>query len=65
MRSLSRHRRTTRDGWSVLRTVEFGDRVAVVDSFVAENPRLPMDIRRKVLQARDELERTVRIRAAR
>jgi aminopeptidase N len=39
--------------------------LAVVDRFLAENPRLPMDIRRKVLQARDELERTVRIRAAR
>jgi aminopeptidase N len=38
--------------------------LAVVDRFLAENPRLPMDIRRKVLQARDELERTVRIRAA-
>jgi aminopeptidase N len=38
--------------------------LAVVDRFLAENPRLPLDIRRKVLQARDELERTVRIRAA-
>ena len=36
--------------------------LAVVDRFLAENPRLPLDIRRKVLQARDELERTVRIR---
>jgi len=38
--------------------------LAVVDRFLAENPSLPADIRRKVLQSRDELERTVRIRAA-
>jgi aminopeptidase N len=38
--------------------------LAVVDRFLAENPRLPADIRRKVLQARDELELTVRIRGA-
>ncbi|HEX8362986.1 MAG TPA: ERAP1-like C-terminal domain-containing protein, partial [Longimicrobium sp.] len=36
--------------------------LAVVDRFLAENPRLPPDIRRKVLQARDELELTVRVR---
>ncbi len=36
--------------------------LAVVDRFLAENPRLPADIRRKVLQARDELELTVRVR---
>ena len=35
-----------------------------VDRFLAENPALPADIRRKVLQSRDELERTVRVRAA-
>ncbi|MDQ3557398.1 MAG: ERAP1-like C-terminal domain-containing protein, partial [Gemmatimonadota bacterium] len=35
---------------------------AVVDAFLAENPGLPRDLRLKVLQARDELERTVRIR---
>jgi len=39
--------------------------LAVVDRFLAENPGLPLDIRRKVLQSRDELERTVRIRAGR
>ena len=39
--------------------------LAVVDRFLDENPRLPRDLRQKVLQARDELERTVRIRAAR
>jgi aminopeptidase N len=38
--------------------------LAEVDRFLAENPALPADIRRKVLQSRDELERTVRIRAA-
>jgi aminopeptidase N len=38
--------------------------LAIVDRFLAENPALPADIRRKVLQSRDELERTVRIRAA-
>jgi aminopeptidase N len=38
--------------------------LAIVDRFLAETPELPMDIRRKVLQSRDELERTVRIRAA-
>ena len=32
------------------------------DRFLAETPQLPADIRRKVLQSRDELERTVRIR---
>jgi aminopeptidase N len=37
--------------------------LAVVDRFLAENPRLPADIRRKVLQARDELELTIRVRA--
>ncbi|MBW3569737.1 MAG: hypothetical protein KY467_01410, partial [Gemmatimonadetes bacterium] len=36
----------------------------IVDAFLAETPELPIDIRRKVLQSRDELERTVRIRAA-
>ncbi|MDB4950756.1 MAG: aminopeptidase [Gemmatimonadetes bacterium] len=35
-----------------------------VDAFLAAHPELPLDIRRKVLQARDELERTAAIRAA-
>ena len=39
--------------------------LATVDAFLKENPELPVDIRRKVLQARDELERTVRIRGQR
>ncbi len=34
----------------------------VVGTFLAEHPELPHDIRLKVLQARDELERAVRIR---
>ncbi|HEX8391855.1 MAG TPA: M1 family aminopeptidase [Longimicrobium sp.] len=38
--------------------------LAFVDRYLAENPDLPLDVRRKVLQSRDELERTVRIRAA-
>jgi aminopeptidase N len=37
--------------------------LAVVDAFLAEHPDLPRDLRQKVLQARDDLERTVRIRA--
>ena len=36
--------------------------LAIVDRFLAETPELPIDIRRKVLQSRDELERTIRIR---
>jgi aminopeptidase N len=36
--------------------------LAIVDRFLAENPELPIDIRRKVLQSRDELKRTVRVR---
>jgi aminopeptidase N len=35
----------------------------VVDDFLAAHPDLPVDIRRKVLQSRDELERTVAVRA--
>ncbi|HEX2202359.1 MAG TPA: M1 family aminopeptidase [Longimicrobium sp.] len=38
--------------------------LAEVDRFLAESPDLPPDIRRKVLQARDELERTVAVRRA-
>jgi aminopeptidase N len=39
--------------------------LAIVDQYLAEHPDLPRDLRQKVLQARDDLERTVRIRAAR
>lgn len=38
--------------------------LAVVDAFLAENPRLPADVTRRILQARDELARTVAIREA-
>jgi aminopeptidase N len=37
--------------------------LSVVDAFLDERPRLSRDVRLKLLQARDELERTVRIRA--
>ena len=37
--------------------------LAVVDAYLAEHPDLPKDLRQKVLQARDDLERTVAIRA--
>lgn len=37
--------------------------LAIVDAFLAERQSLPIDVRRKVLLARDELELTVRIRA--
>jgi aminopeptidase N len=35
----------------------------IVDDFLASNPTLPLDVRRKILQSRDELDRTVRIRS--
>jgi aminopeptidase N len=38
--------------------------LAQVDAWLKANPQLGADLRRKVLQARDELERTVRIRRA-
>jgi aminopeptidase N len=34
----------------------------IVDEFLAANPDLPIDVRRKILQPRDELARAVRIR---
>ncbi len=39
--------------------------LAVVRQYLAEHPKLPLDLRRKVLQHADELERTVRIRLLR
>jgi aminopeptidase N len=36
----------------------------IVDQFLLRNPDLPADIRRRILQARDELERARRVRAA-
>ena len=47
-----------------VRGQQSAEAVAVVDRLLAESPDLPPDIRRKVLQARDELERTVVIRRA-
>ncbi|MGH7576033.1 MAG: M1 family metallopeptidase [Longimicrobiales bacterium] len=40
------------------------DALATVDAFLAERAALPEDIRRRVLQARDDLERAVRLRGA-
>ncbi|MDB4875858.1 MAG: hypothetical protein JWM41_2304 [Gemmatimonadetes bacterium] len=37
--------------------------LAEIDSFLARRPKLPRDLRQKILQTRDDLERTVRIRA--
>lgn len=34
-----------------------------IDAFLAKHPTLPLDLRQKILQTRDDLERTVRIRA--
>jgi len=34
-----------------------------IDDFLARRPALPLDLRQKILQTRDDLERTVRIRA--
>ena len=34
-----------------------------IDAFLAKRPTLPADLRQKILQTRDDLERTVRIRA--
>lgn len=41
-----------------------GQALAIVDGFLAGNPGLALDLKRKILLARDELERTVRIRGA-
>ena len=38
--------------------------LAVVDRFLAERPALAIDLSRKIMLVRDELERTVRIRSA-
>jgi aminopeptidase N len=47
-----------------VRGQQSAEALAVVDRLLAESPDLPPDVRRKVLQARDELERTVAIRRA-
>jgi aminopeptidase N len=36
--------------------------LAIVNQYLADNPRLPLDLRQKVLQTEDDLDRTVRIR---
>jgi aminopeptidase N len=40
-----------------------GEALAEIDAFLARRPTLPLDLRQKILQTRDDLERTVRIRA--
>ncbi len=40
------------------------DALQQIDAFLARRSSLPLDLRQKILQARDDLERTVRIRAA-
>jgi aminopeptidase N len=37
--------------------------LAAIDAFLAGRPKLALDLRQKILQTRDDLERTVRIRA--
>jgi aminopeptidase N len=51
-------------GWinAFVRNQQSQQALDVVDRFLAEKPTLPIDIRRKVLEARDELERTVAVR---
>ncbi len=41
-----------------------GDALKIVDDFLSERRTLPIDVRRKILLARDELARTVAIRGA-
>ncbi|MGC1301967.1 MAG: M1 family aminopeptidase [Caulobacteraceae bacterium] len=53
-------------GWvnAFVRGQQGADALAEVDAYLARRPDLPIDIRRKVLEARDELDRTVAIRRA-
>jgi aminopeptidase N len=37
--------------------------LAIVNRYLADNPALPLDLRQKVLQSVDDLDRTVRIRS--
>ena len=39
------------------------DALRQIDDFLAKHPTLPVDLRQKVMQTRDDLERTVKIRA--
>jgi len=41
---------------------ESPEALAIIDGYLAEHPKLPVDLRQKILQTRDDLERTVRIR---
>lgn len=36
--------------------------LAIVNEYLADNPKLPLDLRQKVLQTVDDLDRTVKIR---
>ncbi|HEY0995584.1 MAG TPA: alpha/beta fold hydrolase [Gemmatimonadaceae bacterium] len=47
---------------SFMRGQQSPEALQAVDGFLAAHPALPADLRQKVLQSRDELERTVRIR---
>jgi aminopeptidase N len=49
---------------SFLRGQTSDSALAIVRQYLGGHPRLPLDLRRKVLQQVDELERTVRIRSA-
>jgi aminopeptidase N len=50
---------------SFLRGQTSDSALGIVRQFLREQPRLPLDLRRKVLQHMDELDRTVRIRGVR
>jgi len=50
---------------SFLRGQTSDSALGIVRQYLSEQPRLPLDLRRKVLQHMDELERTVRIRSTR
>lgn len=39
------------------------DALSAIDAFLVRRKNLPLDLRQKILQSRDDLERTVRIRA--
>jgi aminopeptidase N len=65
LRYIQAHRRIFfLEGWlaAFLRGQTGDSALGVVSQYLDEHPRLPLDLRRKVLQHADELERTVRIR---
>ena len=51
-------------GWlgSFLRGQQSPEALAVTERYLSDHPELPRDLRQKVLQSADELQRTVRIR---